>query len=74
MHGIGGIAGADDDLGGLDFDALAAADQFVGVVLAVEDLGEPFAQIGRFLRESLMLHDDLVLTPFQCMVEFVDRW
>ena len=45
----------------------------IRVVLAVEDLGEPVAQTGRFLREPLMLHDDLVLAPFQRMVEFVDR-
>ena len=59
---------------GVDLDALAAADQFVGVVLAVEDLGEPVAQAGLFLREPLMLHDDLVLAPFQRMIELGDRW
>jgi hypothetical protein len=31
-----GVAGLHDDLAGLDLDALAAADQLVGVVLAVE--------------------------------------
>ena len=68
MHGIGGIARADDNLAGLDFEALAAAYQLIGVVLVAEHLGEPVAQAGLFL-PRLMLRDDLVLAPFQRMVE-----
>ena len=49
MHRIGGIAGADDDLAGVDLDALAAMDQFDGVVLGAENLDEPVAQGGLFL-------------------------
>ncbi len=37
VHGIGGIAGLHDDVAGLDLEALAAADQLVGIVLAVEN-------------------------------------
>ena len=70
MHGIGGLAGADDDLAGLDLEPLAAADQFRGVVLAAENPGEPVAQAGFFLLAALMLRDDLVLAPFQRMIEF----
>ena len=70
MHGIGGVAGMHDNFAGLDLEALAAADQFFGIISAVEDPGEPVAQIGLFLSCVLMLRDDLVLAPLQRMVEF----
>ena len=57
---------------GLDLDALAAVDQFVGVMLVAEDLREPVAQVGGFLREAVMLRDDLVLAPLQRLVEVGD--
>ena len=49
MHRIGAAAGVNDDFAGVDLDALAAADQFVGVVLAVENLRKPVAQVGFLL-------------------------
>ena len=58
-----------DDVAGLDLEALAAVDQRVGVGLAVEYPGEPVAQAGFFLLPPLMLRDDLVLAPFQRMIE-----
>ena len=70
MHGIGGIPGANDDFTGLDFDAMAAADQIVSVVFVAEDLGKPVAQAGFLLLEPLMLGDELVLAPFQRMIQF----
>ena len=38
MHGIGGVAGADDGVSGIDFDALAAMNQRIGVLLGAENL------------------------------------
>ena len=70
MHGIGGVAGADDGFAGVDLDALAAVHQRRGVMLGAENLGEPVAQAGFFLLEALMLRDDLVLAPLQRMIQF----
>ena len=70
MHGIGGVAGADDDLAGIDLEALAAVNQFRSVFGGPENLGEPVAQGGFFLLEALMLYDDFVLAPLQGMIQF----
>ena len=72
VHGIGGVAGLHDDLAGLDLDALAAADQRVGIVFAAENACEPVVQTCFFQRQALMLRDDLVLAPFQRVIEFGD--
>src|SRR6202140_5035430 len=70
MHGIGGIAGVDDDLAGADFEALAAPHQFGGILLGPENLGEPVAQIGFLAFAAAMLRDDLVFAPLQRVIEF----
>src|ERR1700676_1416632 len=70
MHGVGGLARADNGLAGLDLDTLAAVHQLRGVTLGAEDLGEPVAQRGFLLVEAAMLGDDLVLAPLQRMVQF----
>ena len=72
MHGIGSLAGADNGLAGFDLEPFAAADQFRGVLIGAEDAAEPAAQIRFFLRAVLMLMNDLVLAPFQRMIEFGD--
>ena len=61
-----------DHLAGVDLDTPATADQFVGVAFAIEDLGEPVAQVCLFEREALVLANDLVLAPFQRMIELAD--
>src|SRR5712692_1762412 len=69
MHGIGGLASADDSFAGDDLDALAAMDQLRSVMLGPQNLGEPVAQ-GRFFPfEALMARNDLVLAPLQRMVQ-----
>jgi hypothetical protein len=68
MHGIGGVAGADDNFPGVDLDTLAATDQFRSVMFGSEDLGKPVAQGGLFTFQDLMLRDDLVLAPLQRVV------
>ena len=70
MHGIGGVAGVDDDLAGIDLQALAAMDQFRRVFLGAENAYKPVAQGSFFVAEALMLRDDLVLAPLQRMIEF----
>src|SRR6202049_1870797 len=70
MHGVGGLARADNGLAGLDLDALAAVHQRRGVTLGAEDLGEPVAQRGLLLFDDAMLRNDLVLAPLQRMVQF----
>src|ERR1700686_877413 len=55
MHGIGGIAGVDDDFAGADFEALAAPHQFGGTLLGPA---------------AAMLRDDLVFAPLQRVIEF----
>ncbi len=71
---FGGFAGADDDLAGLDLEPLAAARSAPSAsCFAAENLGEPVAQVGLFLREPLMLRDDLVLAPFERVIEFRRR-
>jgi len=70
MHRIGGIAGADDNLAGVDLQALATMDQFRGVSLGPENPDEPVTQGGFLLLAALMLHDNLVLAPLQRVIEF----
>ena len=40
MHGFGDLARAQDDFAGFDLEPFAAADQFDGVLLGAENLGE----------------------------------
>src|SRR4029078_3668729 len=70
MHRIGGIAGADDNLAGLDLEALAAMDQFHGVAFSTQYLGKPFAQAGLLALQALVLDDDLVLAPLERVIQF----
>jgi hypothetical protein len=69
MHEIGGLAGADDGLAGVDLDPLAALHQRGGITLGPKNLGEPVAQGGFLLFEALMLRDDLVLAPLQRTIQ-----
>ena len=54
---------------GFDLEPFAAADQFDGVLLGAENLGEPAAQIGFLMAAVLVLGDDLVLAPFERVIE-----
>src|SRR6185369_3121350 len=44
MHGIGGVAGADDGIAGLDLDPFAAMHQRHGIAWGYENLREPVTQ------------------------------
>ncbi len=70
MHGIGGLAGADDGFAGVDLDPLTAMHQRRSVPLGAENLREPAAQAGSLPLEAPMLRDDLVLASLQRMIQF----
>src|SRR5207245_167280 len=70
MHGIGGVTSVDDDVADVDLEAFAAMNQSHGVTLGAEDLLEPVAQVGLFALAILVLRNDFVLAPLQCVIQF----
>ena len=70
MHGIGGVAGADDDLAGFDFETPAAVHERGGIMFGSENLREPVAQRGLFLFEVLMQRDNGVFAALQRVIQF----
>ena len=70
QHGVGPLARSSDDLKCADLDTFATLRKFGGVVLIAEDSDEPALQIAIVLFVSAMPDDNLVLTPFQRVVEF----